>query len=134
MLGIVGFINEHIRYRRHEDQDIEEIWDQMINGHARDVHKVSGKEKFLNFVLNVVGIVLSFIGLYLILKSGFKSSGNVSQDNILFLCFFAAIVVFPIMINTILRCVVKRIWLRILLSIVICFVLGLLLGVIGLAF
>ena len=60
------FFNDHIRFKRNIDKDIENLWDLMICGHAKSAHPVSGKVKFLYFVINIVGIALAFLGMGII--------------------------------------------------------------------
>ncbi len=117
------FFNEHIRFKRNIDRDIEDMWDLMICGHAKSAHPVSAKVKFLNFIINIIGIVLAFVGMSIF--------GFFDDERILIL--LAVMVIMPIIVNSILQAVIKITWLNILLCLVSSFVIGVILGAIGTA-
>ncbi len=121
---IKDFFNNHIRFKRNIDSDIEEIWDLMICGHAKYSHPVSGAKKLLYFVIDLVGIVLAFLGVL-------ATVGDAGPE---ILILFALVAVLPVIVNSILQATVKITWLNIILCLVSSFVLGLLLGLIGRAF
>ncbi len=137
MFGVVGeFFSEHIRYNRKEDREIEELWDMMICGHARDRESDSIKNKFLNFVTNIVSIVVAVLGMVFLIMCvvGLFNISAGTSNFAVFLTFFISLIIFPIIANVILRYTVRRVWLRLLLSVAIAFVIGLLLGLISLPF
>lgn len=117
-------IKEFIRFKRNIDRDIEDMWDLMICGHAKSVHHVSAKVKFLNFVINIVGIFLAFVGMGII---SIGSEQNITQHILILL---AGITVLPIIVNSILQATIKIIWLNVLLCLISSFVIGLILGAI----
>lgn len=115
------FFNDHIRFKRNIDKDIENLWDLMICGHAKSAHPVSGKVKFLYFVINIVGIALAFLGM-----------GIIGVENHI-LILFAVALILPIIVNSVLQATIKFIWLNVLLCLISSFVIGLILGAIGTA-
>jgi hypothetical protein len=119
------FITERIRYNRNIDKNYEDYWNIMIGGNAVQVEQ-DPKKKFTNFIFNIVSIFLAFIGLGTI---GFGT------DNMgVFLGFFAAIIILPMISNAIFLNVIKITWLKFVLCFGVAFVLGLILGLIALAF
>lgn len=118
---IKDFFDNHIRFKRNIDNDIEEIWDLMICGHANSSHPVSGAKKLLYFFINIAGIVLAFLGM--------MATATVTGPEVLIL--FALVAILPVIVNSILQATVKITWLSIILCLVSSFVLGLLIGLIG---
>lgn len=120
------FFTKHIRYKRNEDSEIEEIWDLMICGHAKGLNPAGSGKRLLGLVLDLASIGLAFLGLCVI--------GFGTDSATLLLAFAAVMVVFPIMINCILRAAVKWMWLAVILGFVAAFLIGIVLACIGLAF
>lgn len=119
------------RYNRKEEREIEELWDLMIGGHAKNTQNDNIKNKLLNLVTNLASIGIAFVGMCFII---WLFNTSVGTSNVaVFLTFLVSLIMFPIIANVILRHTIKRIWLRLLLSVAIAFVIGLLMGLISIA-
>lgn len=122
---IRDFINNHIRFKRNVDEDIEDIWDLMIGGHAKAAQSVSAKRKLFNFIIDIIGIGLAMTGIMVIGLSG--------DDGGVLMILLASMIFLPIIVCSVLQSAIKYVWLSTLLCLVLSFVIGIILGAIGTA-